>query len=72
VTPPAWGDAVAQHLKNARHLTVPATGHGVIGTPCGQTLIRDFIERGSASDLDASCASRVRRPPFFLTPSGAQ
>src|SRR4029453_14709810 len=36
VTPPGGGDAVAQHLRNARHITVPATGHGVIGTPCGQ------------------------------------
>jgi len=72
VTPPGWGDAVAQHLKNARHVTVPATGHGVIGTPCGQILIRDFIERGTAAALDVSCVSLVRRPPFFLTPSGAQ
>ena len=72
VTPPGWGDSVAKHLKNARHVTVPATGHGVIGTPCGQELIRRFIERGGAEGLDVSCASRVRRPPFFLTPSGAQ
>lgn len=72
VTPPGWGDSVAAHLKHARHVTVPATGHGVIGTPCGQNLIRDFIEHGTAADLDVSCVSRVRRPPFFLTPSGAQ
>ena len=72
VTPPGWGESVAQHLTNARHITVPATGHGVIGTPCGQDLIRHFIERGRAGDLDISCVSRVRRPPFFLTPSGAQ
>ena len=72
VTPPGWGDAVAQHLANARHITVPATGHGVVGTPCGQDLIRRFLDRGTAEDLDVSCVSRVRRPPFFLTPSGAQ
>jgi pimeloyl-ACP methyl ester carboxylesterase len=72
VTPPGWGDSVAQHLENARHITVPATGHGVIGTPCGQELIRQFIEHGSADGLDVSCVKRVRRPPFFLTPSGAQ
>jgi len=70
VTPPGWGDAVAQHLRNSRHITVPATGHGVISTACGQQLVEDFIERGSAADLDTSCVSRVRRPPFFLTPSG--
>ncbi len=39
VTPPGWGDAVATHLKRARHITVPATGHGVLATPCGQELI---------------------------------
>ncbi len=72
VTPPGWGQAVAQHLSNARHITVPATGHGVASTPCGQELIRQFIDRGTAEDLDVSCVSRVRRPPFFLTPSGAQ
>jgi pimeloyl-ACP methyl ester carboxylesterase len=72
VTPPGWGDSVARHLKNARHITVPATGHGVIGTPCGQELIRRFIDSGSAEGLDVSCVTRVRRPPFFLTPSGAQ
>jgi pimeloyl-ACP methyl ester carboxylesterase len=72
VTPPGWGDAVAAHLKRARHITVPATGHGVLATPCGQELIRHFIESGSADDLDVSCVSRIRRPPFFLTPSGAQ
>lgn len=72
VTPPGWGLSVAQHLGNARHITVPATGHGVIGTPCGQDLVRQFIERGTAEDLDVSCVSGVRRPPFFLTPSGAQ
>ena len=72
VTPPGWGDAVAQHLRNARHITVPATGHGVLSTPCGQELIDDFIEHGSAEGLDVGCVTRVRRPPFFLTPSGAQ
>ena len=71
VTPPGWGESVAKHLRNARHITVPATGHGVISTPCGQELIRRFIERGNATDLDVGCVSRVHRPPFFLTPSGA-
>ena len=70
VTPPSWGGAVARHLRHSRHVTVPATGHGVIGTPCGQELIRTFIETADASMLDVSCVSRVRRPPFFLTPAG--
>jgi pimeloyl-ACP methyl ester carboxylesterase len=70
VTPPAWGDAVVEHLSNARHVSVPATGHGVIGTPCGARLIEEFLDRGSAGDLDVSCVDDVRRPPFFVTPAG--
>jgi pimeloyl-ACP methyl ester carboxylesterase len=70
VTPPGWGDEVARHLKNARHITVPATGHGVLGTACGQKLIKEFIDQGSAAALDAGCINSVRRPPFFVTPAG--
>jgi pimeloyl-ACP methyl ester carboxylesterase len=70
VTPPAWGAQVVEHLPNGRHFVAAATGHGVLGTPCGARLIADFIERGHAGDLDASCLARGQRPPFFLTPSG--
>ena len=70
VTPPAWGDAVARHLRNARHVVVPATGHGVVATGCGQQLIKQFIDRGTAEGLDTTCTNSVRRPPFFLTPAG--
>ena len=70
VTPPSWGVAVVKHLPNARHVSVPATGHGVIGTPCGARLIEQFLDRGRAGDLDVSCVDDVRRPPFFVTPAG--
>jgi hypothetical protein len=70
VTPPGWGEAVAQHLSNARHIVVPSTGHGVVATACGQQLVRQFIEQASVQNLDTTCVDRVRRPPFFLTPAG--
>jgi pimeloyl-ACP methyl ester carboxylesterase len=70
VTPPGWGESVVKHLRNAQHITMPATGHGVIGTPCGARLIRDFVQRGSTEGLDTGCVGTVRRPPFFLTPAG--
>jgi pimeloyl-ACP methyl ester carboxylesterase len=70
VTPPGWGEAVAKHLANARHIVVPATGHGVVATACGQRLVQQFIERADASELDTGCVGQVRRPPFFLTPAG--
>ena len=70
VTPPGWGDSVAKHLRNARHIVVPATGHGVVATACGQRLIQQFIDRANASELDTECVNQARRPPFFLTPAG--
>jgi pimeloyl-ACP methyl ester carboxylesterase len=70
ITPPSWGEAVATHLPNSRHVAVPATGHGVVGTSCGTRLIEAFLERGTAMDLDLGCVGDVRRPPFFVTPAG--
>jgi pimeloyl-ACP methyl ester carboxylesterase len=70
VTPPGWGEAVARHLANARHVAVPATGHGVAATACGQRLIAEFLERGTAMGVDTGCITTVRRPPFFVTPAG--
>ena len=70
VTPPSWGEAVTAHLPNARHIIVPGTGHGTIGTGCGARLIHAFIDRASAAELDTACLQELRRPPFFLTPAG--
>ena len=70
VTPPRWGADVASHLRNSRHVIVPASGHGVIATPCGAPLVASFIESGSTASLDTSCVERLERPPFFITPAG--
>jgi hypothetical protein len=70
VTPPVWGASVVKHLSHGTHIVVPATGHGVVSTPCGNHIVSDFIERGSAEGLDTECVPSVRRPPFFVTPAG--
>jgi pimeloyl-ACP methyl ester carboxylesterase len=70
VTPPAWGESVVKTLKNGRHITVPGTGHGVIGTTCGQQLVQEFIDGASSVSLDVSCVRSIKRPPFFVTPAG--
>jgi pimeloyl-ACP methyl ester carboxylesterase len=70
ITPPVWGDQIAQHLTAAKHIVMPGTGHGVVSTGCGQRIIREFIEKGSADSLDTACVGKMKRPPFFLTPSG--
>ena len=70
VTPPQWGQSVLPHLANARHIVVPATGHGAIMTGCGMRIANQFIETASVENLDTSCLQALRRPPFFLTPAG--
>jgi pimeloyl-ACP methyl ester carboxylesterase len=70
VTPPAWGQSVATHLTHARHIEMPGSGHGVIGTACGWELVQSFIRRGTVDGLDTSCVGTTHRPPFFLTPAG--
>ena len=70
VTPPSWGETVLQHLRNAKHVVVPGTGHGALGTACGARLLRDFLDKGTAERVDISCTKVLHRPPFFLTPSG--
>jgi pimeloyl-ACP methyl ester carboxylesterase len=70
VTPPQWGESVLPHLANARHIVVPATGHGAIMTGCGMRIATQFINEGSAANLDTNCLHGLRRPPFFLTPAG--
>ncbi len=75
VTPPSWGADVAAHWKNARHVVLPGAGHfhvapGESSTACVVRMIAAFLEAGTASGVDASCAGRSKRPPFFLSPSG--
>jgi pimeloyl-ACP methyl ester carboxylesterase len=70
VTPPSWGETVSEHLPNARHITAPATGHGVVGTGCGLRMVAAFIDLGSADGIDTSCLTSMKRPPFFLSPAG--
>lgn len=70
VTPPAWGESVVRHLRNGRHFIAAGTGHGVATTPCGVRVVSEFLEKGSADQLDTSCLTEPRRPPFFLKPSG--
>ena len=70
VTPPSWGEAVASHLPRATHYIVPGAGHGAAGAGCGMRLVHDFLESADARGLNPGCLNDVRRPPFFLTPSG--
>lgn len=70
ITPPVWGQEVASQWKNSRHIVVPATGHGTWTSGCVMKLMAQFLNDGSAANLDPSCVDKVKRPPFFVGPSG--
>jgi len=76
VTPPSWGDeAAALPWKSARHIVVPASGHGQVApeassTGCVVRIAAAFLDAGDPSALDASCTRRIAARPFFLGPSG--
>ena len=72
VTPAANGDIATKMLGNARHVIVPAHGHGVIARGCVSKLASNFIDNGNFNDFDFSCVERERSVPIFSTLTGAR
>jgi len=67
VTPPQRGDEVAKYLPNSRHVIIPEAGHGADGLSdqgCVDRINMEFMDKGSARDLDTSCVDRMTAPPF--------
>lgn len=71
VTPPSWGEHVARHLKNSKHLVVPGAGHGTTPRGCVPQLISKFLNEASVNGLDPACLQSQHRPPFFVNYTGA-
>ncbi|CAN5184665.1 alpha/beta fold hydrolase [soil metagenome] len=71
-TPPRHGERVARALgAKAQHLVVPEAGHGVMGVACVRELLFRFVDAktdAQALPQDAACASKLPRPPAFVTP----
>ena len=67
VTPPQRGEEVAKYLPNSRHVIIPEGAHNVDGLSdpgCLDRIIIDFMDKGSAKNLDTSCVERMSPPPF--------
>jgi pimeloyl-ACP methyl ester carboxylesterase len=71
ITPPSWGDHVAQSLPNSKHFVVPGAGHGSTPRGCVPKLIGQFLDQASATNLDPACLQTQHRPPFFVNYTGA-
>ena len=67
VTPPKYGEQVAAHLPNSRHVVIPEGGHGPFGLSdpgCIDRIAIEFLNKGDTTNLDVSCVERMARPPF--------
>ena len=69
VTPPANGDAVARHLPNSLHVVVPHGAHGfggLQGLDCVVNLMAEFVDAGTARNLNTDCLKNIRRRGFAV------
>jgi hypothetical protein len=62
VTPPWAGAALLNGLPNGRQVVARNATHN--SYECLESLVAEFINKGTAQGLDASCAERIQRPPF--------
>ena len=70
VTPPRYGDDVARHLPNGRHLVLRGQGHNVIGAGCMPKLFAQFLDTADAKALDAKCLDTLAYVPPFTSFNG--
>jgi TAP-like protein len=63
VTPPDAATPLLRWLPNGRQIIMHNATHNTY--ECQEKLAREFIERGSAKDLDASCVEGIKRLPFL-------
>jgi pimeloyl-ACP methyl ester carboxylesterase len=67
VIPPEYGEELARHFPNGRHVVVPNEGHGGVGEQwqeCLAPAVTQFFSQGHAEGLDFTCLVGNRRPPF--------
>ena len=65
VTPPRYGDMVAKHLPNSRHIIAKGSGHNVLPIGCMPKLFAKFLETADAKALDIDCIESLTYAPMF-------
>jgi hypothetical protein len=65
VTPPRYGEKAARSFTNAHTLVLPNRSHNDID-PCVSGIITDFVNAGSAKNLDSSCLAKTEDLSFAL------
>ena len=70
ITPPAYGDMLANTLTNAKHIVNPAQGHMQAPLGCVPILMAQFVETVQPDELDTHCLERLRPTAFFVDANG--
>lgn len=70
VTPPRYGDQVAEGLSQGRHVVLKGQGHGNLATGCMPRLLGQFVEAADAKSLDTSCLDSLDYVPPFTSFNG--
>jgi len=70
VTPPRWGDKMAQSMTNSLHLVATNTGHNVAPKKCASKLMAQFVKQGNFDGIDGECLKELKRPSFFIDANG--
>ena len=70
VTPPEYAALAQRAFADSKHVIIAGHGHGQYGAPCVDRIMANFINAGSAKDLDASCTQKLKPMPFFITLAG--
>lgn len=71
VTPPRYGEQIAEHLGRARLIVAKGQGHSVMSRGCLPKLVGQFMDRLDPAGLDASCADALGPTPLFIDFNGA-
>ncbi|MDJ0755725.1 MAG: alpha/beta fold hydrolase [Ardenticatenaceae bacterium] len=68
ITPPSWGDDVADNLTNEILISFPGIGHGATSSAdCPLNISLAFLN-DPAGSIDESCVSTMEPPPFDAPP----
>jgi alpha-beta hydrolase superfamily lysophospholipase len=70
VTPPAYAREAGTTLTQALQLELPGFGHGLLGAPCMDRVLAQFLARGSSAGLDIGCLRHAAPMPFFTSVNG--
>lgn len=70
ITPPAYGELLAQTLTNSRHIVNEAQGHMQAAFGCMPVLLAQFVESTDVDKLETGCLERLRPLPFFIDANG--